>query len=137
MPDAAFGSIAAALADFDPFATEMDPILLIVTVLLAGALGGWLAKLMHVPVITGNILGGVLIGPSCMSIIGNISDLRTSQPLTTLAMGIITVSVGGHLSYRRIHNALRRILAISVSMDELPACTLASDWRCHRLGRAH
>src|SRR5690606_36238766 len=35
------------------------------------------------------------------------------RPLSTFAMGLIAVSIGGHLSYRRIHNALRRIISIA------------------------
>lgn len=39
---------------------------------------------------------------------------KALQPLSTFAISLIAVSAGGHFSYRRIHNALRRILLIAV-----------------------
>ena len=82
--------------------------------ILAGLLGGWLAGKLRLPRITGNILGGILIGPACLGVIGSEEELFSLQPLSTFAMSLIAVSIGGHLSYRRIHNALRRIVSISI-----------------------
>ena len=39
--------------------------------------------------------------------------MRAFEPLSTFAMSLVAVSIGGHLSYRRIHNSLRRIVSIS------------------------
>lgn len=102
------------ILEYIQVSAEIGPFLLIGTVLLAGATGGWVAKSLRLPVITGNILGGVLIGPSCLKVVNGAAELHTLQPLAMFAMGLITVSIGGHLSYRRIHNALKRILAISL-----------------------
>jgi Kef-type K+ transport system membrane component KefB/mannitol/fructose-specific phosphotransferase system IIA component (Ntr-type) len=107
-------NLVAKFSEYTLLGGDMDPMLLIVVVLIAGAMGGRLAKFLHVPVITGNILGGILMGPSCLKIINSNAEFEALQPITTLAMGIITVSIGGHLSYRRLHNALRRILSISL-----------------------
>jgi Kef-type K+ transport system membrane component KefB len=101
------------LEQFYP-AGPMGPFLLISIVLLAGTLGGALARLLRLPGITGNILIGVIIGPSCLSIIRGESQLHDLQPLSTLAMGLITVNIGGRLCYRRIHNALKRITIIAL-----------------------
>lgn len=90
------------------------PFLVVSILILAGVLGGWLAKLLRLPHITGNIFGGILVGPACLGIIGSHSEMLAMQPLSTFAMSLIAVGIGGHLSYRRIHNALRRIVAISL-----------------------
>jgi len=92
----------------------MGPFLLVSIVLLAGTLGGALARLLKLPGITGNILIGVIIGPSCLAIISGHKQIHSLEPLSTLAMGLITVNIGGRLCYRRIHNALRRIVTISL-----------------------
>ena len=39
--------------------------------------------------------------------------MKTFAPLSTFAMSLVAVSIGGHLSYRRIHNSIRRILSLS------------------------
>ncbi len=89
------------------------PFLVVSILILVGAIGGWVAGRLHLPHITGNILGGIVVGPACLGIIGTHSEMLAMQPLSTFAMSLIAVSIGGHLSYRRIHNSLRRIVAIS------------------------
>jgi len=90
-------------------------IFLVVGILVsAGFFGGWLAKLIRLPHVTGNILGGVVVGPMCLGLIGTHEQLIDLQPLSTFAMSLVAVSIGGHLSYRRIHNSLRRIISISL-----------------------
>jgi len=90
-------------------------IFLVVGILVsAGFFGGWVAKLIRLPHVTGNILGGVIVGPMCLGLIGTHEQLVDLQPLSTFAMSLVAVSIGGHLSYRRIHNSLRRIISISL-----------------------
>jgi mannitol/fructose-specific phosphotransferase system IIA component (Ntr-type) len=88
----------------------------------AGFFGGWIAKLLRLPHVTGNILGGVVVGPACLGLIGTHEQLVSLQPLSTFAMSLVAVSIGGHLSYRRIHNSLRRI--ISISLFEVGCCVI-------------
>ena len=102
--------------------------------ILAGFFGGWVAHLVKLPHVTGNIMGGVLIGPWGLKFL-DYSDVNSLAPLSTFAMSLVAVSIGGHLSYRRIHNSLRRILSISileVSFSVLCVMTavrlLGADW---------
>ncbi len=92
----------------------MSPFLVVGILILAGFAGGWVAKLIKLPHVTGNILGGVVVGPACLGLIGTHEQLHDLQPLSTFAMSMVAVSIGGHLSYRRIHNSLRRIISISL-----------------------
>ncbi len=95
--------------------TEMDPLLVLSIILIAGFLGGWLASRLHIPRITGNMLAGIFVGPACLNLFPDMNVATSLQFLTNFAMGLITVSIGSTLSYRRIHNALRRIITISVA----------------------
>lgn len=99
---------------------HLSPFLVVGILILAGFAGGWVAKLLKLPHVTGNILGGVVVGPTCLGLIGTHEQLHDLQPLSTFAMSLVAVSIGGHLSYRRIHNSLRRI--ISISLLEVGCC---------------
>ncbi len=89
----------------------MGPLLVFSIIILTGTAGGWLARSLRIPGITGNILAGVLLGST---VFHNVDAVVLLQPLSIFAMGLIAASVGGQLSYRRVHNALRRIVAIAV-----------------------
>jgi len=93
---------------------HMSPFLVVGILVSAGFFGGWIAKLIRLPHVTGNILGGVVVGPACLGLIGTHEQMESLQPLSTFAMSLVAVSIGGHLSYRRIHNSLRRIICISL-----------------------
>jgi PTS system fructose-specific IIC component len=101
---------------------HLSPFLVIGILVSAGFFGGWIAKLIHLPHVTGNILGGILVGPYCLGLIGTHQQMDDLQPVSTFAMSLVAVSIGGHLSYRRIHNSLRRI--ISIALLEVLTCML-------------
>jgi len=52
--------------------------------------------------------------------------------LSTFAMGLIAITIGGHLSYRRLHNALRRIAFIAVG--EVGGAVLLVSVTAHWMG---
>ena len=108
----------------------MSPFLAVAILVLAGYLGGWVAKWVKLPHVTGNILGGVLIGPAGLGWLGDYEQMKTFAPLSTFAMSLVAVSIGGHLSYRRIHNSIRRILSLSFFEVLL---TVSSVMLCMRL----
>ncbi len=97
-----------------PGADALDSLLVLGVILVAGTIGGWLARRIKVPSITGNILAGIMIGPAALDVFGHADASRVLLPVSTFAMGLIAVAIGGHLSYRRIHNALRRIVLVSL-----------------------
>lgn len=94
--------------------SEVGPLLMLAVVLVMGAAGGWMAKRIRIPGVTGNIIAGAVIGPAFLNVFGGAEAAKLLQPLSSFAMGLIAVAVGGQFSYRRIHNALRRILTITV-----------------------
>lgn len=98
-----------------PIGHELGPFMVVGILVLAGLVGGWVGKWIKLPHVTGNILGGIIVGPACLGLIGTHEQLEALQPLSTFAMSLIAVSVGGHLSYRRIHNSLRRIFSTALA----------------------
>lgn len=93
---------------------HLSPFLVVGILVLAGFAGDWVGKFFKLPHVTGNILGGIVVGPTCLGLIGTHEQLLDLQPVATFAMSLVAVSIGGHLSYRRIHNSLRRIISISI-----------------------
>lgn len=86
-----------------------DNALFVLAVLLAsGALCGQLARKLHLPSVTGQILAGILLGPSVFHVFGHeaVGGLR---PVIHFALGLIAVDVGTHLHLRRLRNAFRRL----------------------------
>ena len=73
----------------------MSPILAVAIRLLAGYLGGWVAKWVTFPHVTGNILGGVLIGPAGLGWLGDYEQMKTFAPLSTFTMSLVAVVLAG------------------------------------------
>lgn len=90
------------------------PLFSVGVIFVVGYASGRLANRLGVPAVTGNILAGVLMGPSVLGLFSESLVRETLRPIAVFAMGLITLVVGGHLSYRRLHNALRRILWVSL-----------------------
>ena len=118
MPESRDVDVEALKTIFDTIAhtghQNLSPFLVVGILILAGFAGDWVGKFFKLPHVTGNILGGIVIGPTCLGLIGTEEQLHDLQPIATFAMSLVAVSIGGHLSYRRIHNSLRRIISISL-----------------------
>ncbi len=81
----------------------------VLAVLLAfGAVCGQLAKKVHLPSVTGQILAGVLLGPSVLHVFGH-DAVEGLRPVLHFALSLIAVDVGTHLHLRRMRNAFKRL----------------------------
>ena len=85
-----------------------NPLLLLAVVLVVGTSFGSLAKRLRLPGITGQIVGGILIGGAGLDLFGA-DSLQGLEPLTDIALGLIAVTVGAHLHIHRLRNAVRRL----------------------------
>ena len=85
-----------------------EPLLLLAVVLTAGTIFGALARQLGIPGITGQIVGGVLIGHAGLDLFGEAS-IAGLEPLTDIALSLIAVTVGAHLHVPRLRNAVRRL----------------------------
>jgi len=85
-----------------------EPLLLLAVVLVVGICFGAVARRLRLPGITGQIVGGVLIGRAGLNLFGE-SSVAGLEPLTDIALGLIAVTVGAHLHIQRLRNAVRRL----------------------------
>ncbi len=92
---------------------SLNPLLAIALIFIASYPAGLLARRIGIPAVTGNILAGVLLGPSVLGIFQR-TVAQDLELVSVFAMGLVTAIIGGHLSYRRLHNAKRRILSVTL-----------------------
>ena len=90
---------------------ESNVLLVLALILVAGVVSGALAKLTRLPSVTGQILFGVLLGPSVLHVFQE-EDFHSLKPLVDFALGLMAVAVGSHLNYRRLAAARRRLLLL-------------------------
>ncbi|MEZ4352863.1 MAG: cation:proton antiporter [Myxococcota bacterium] len=105
-----------------------EPLLLLAVVLLAGSVFGALARRVRLPGITGQIVGGVLIGGAGLGVFSK-DSLDGLEPLTDVALGLIAATVGAHLHLPRLRNALRRLSYLLVAESTItPLLVTAAAW---------
>jgi mannitol/fructose-specific phosphotransferase system IIA component (Ntr-type)/Kef-type K+ transport system membrane component KefB len=104
---------------------DPDPLLTLAMVLIAGVSGGAVASRIGLPAVTGQILIGILLGPTGVGVF-EAEVIDNLHPVTTFALGLIAVAVGNHLHIRRLRNAVRRLSALVVLESTLtPALVTA------------
>lgn len=72
-------------------------------ILLVGAVGGKLARLVNLPSVTGFILSGVVIGPSALNLITP-EVMSQLSPINEIALGVIAISIGAELRRKNLQN---------------------------------
>ena len=90
------------------------PLLTLAVVILTGVLAGSGARRLKLPGITGQIVGGVLIGKAGFDLFEQ-ESLNALKPITDFALGLIAVTVGAHLNIRRLRNAGKRLFFILIT----------------------
>lgn len=93
---------------------EADPLFILAAVLVAGTLLGWAAQRLRLPAVTGQIVAGVLLGPSALALFEE-EGVSGLAPLTHFALALIGVTVGAHLNVRRLRNAGRRLFWLLIA----------------------
>ena len=86
--------------------------MLFAILVVLGSLAGMLAKRLRLPSLTGQVFMGILLGESALHLI-NHDQVTGLGPLSAFALSLVAVTIGGHLEFRRLHNARRRILLIA------------------------
>ncbi len=109
-----------------------NPLLVFALVLVAGTVSGALVRRIRLPSVTGQIIAGILLGPSVLGVFGH-SAVDGLQPVTHFALALMAVAVGSHLTLRRLRNAKKRLLLMLLFEATLTpllvftAVTLGSD----------
>jgi PTS system fructose-specific IIC component len=107
---------------------EAGPMLILALVILVGTAFGGLAKRIHLPSVTGQILAGILVGKAGLDLFSE-ESLEGLQPLTHFALGLIAVTVGAHLNLRRLRNAGRRLFFLLVTESTItPLIVFLAIW---------
>ncbi len=73
-----------------------------------GLVGGEAARRIRLPSVTGQILAGVLLGPSVFGVFDH-AAAHSLTPVVNFALGLIAMAVGSHLHIYHLESALRRL----------------------------
>ena len=89
-------------------------LLVLSIILIVGFLFSRLAKRLHIPVITAQIVGGIVLGHYVLHIFQE-DAYKSFVPITNFALGFIGLTIGSHLNFRKLHNAGKRIFLITLT----------------------
>lgn len=92
----------------------MNAILAVSILVFAGLLGGNLARRLHLPSVTGNIVAGIIIGPYCSHLLNHAIVYNTLKPVSQIALSLIAVSIASHLKIRRLSGRFLALATIAV-----------------------
>lgn len=90
---------------------SVAPLLILGLILIVGLVFGMLAKKLHLPSVSGQILAGIALGALGIPFL-SVEHLHDMRPVTDFALGLIAVTVGSHLNFSRLRNAYRRLLTM-------------------------
>lgn len=88
---------------------SVAPLLVLSIILVVGLIAGMLAKKIHLPAVSGQILAGILLASLGLPFF-SVENLHAMRPVTDFALGLIAVTVGSHLYFKRLRNAYKRLL---------------------------
>jgi len=92
----------------------LDLLLKISIVLLIGVLGGRLAKSLHLPYVTGYLVGGLLIGPSVFGLISDL-DVEGFGIVNQFALAAIAFSIGSEFNLKDLSKVGKRVVIITLA----------------------
>jgi Kef-type K+ transport system membrane component KefB/mannitol/fructose-specific phosphotransferase system IIA component (Ntr-type) len=117
-----------------PLLHDPDPLLTLAIVVLVGVASGALARLTRLPGITGQILAGIAMGPSVLHVFDH-HAIDALQPLTHFALGLMAVTIGSHLSLRKLRGAWRRLAWLLLAESVVtPLFVFAGMWLVPGIG---
>jgi len=97
-----------------PLIAFPTPLLVMAIILITGFICSRFSRKFKIPVVTAQILGGVIIGHYVLNIFPS-SAFKGFEPITNFALGFIALTIGSHLDFRKLHNSGKRIIFITVA----------------------
>jgi fructose PTS system EIIBC or EIIC component len=91
-----------------------SPLLAMAILLVIGYIATKLAHKFHIPAVTMQIVGGIIIGHYVLNIFSD-ETFEAFRPITSFALGFIGFAIGSHLNLRKLHNSGKRILFITIT----------------------
>ena len=100
-------------------------LLLLGTLLVAGLLGGWVARRLKLPTLTGQIGAGILLGGYGFDLVSGETAARLDAPINDLAMALVLFVLGGQFQPSRIRGGVRRLLTLSLTESAVTLLVVA------------
>jgi len=82
-------------------------------VLLIGILGGRLAKVLHLPYVTGYLIGGLLVGPSFFNVITD-ENVKAFSIVNEIALAAIAFSIGSEFLIEELKKVGKKIFVLTL-----------------------
>ena len=82
--------------------------------IVAGMLGGKLARVLKAPSVTGYLLAGILVGPAVFNIV-NQSILGNMAVVSEMALALIAFTIGSEFNFKRLKKLGKNIFIITVT----------------------
>lgn len=93
---------------------DPNPLLVLAILLITGYAATKIVSKLHIPTVTAQILGGVILGRYVLNIFHE-EAFTAFAPITNFALGFIGLTIGSHLDFQKLRNAGKRISFIAVS----------------------
>ena len=93
----------------------MNAILAVSILVTAGLVGGGVARRLHLPSVTGNIVAGIIIGPYLTHLLTYEIVYHTLKPISEIALSLIAISIASHLKIRRIAPQALSLITIALA----------------------
>ena len=107
----------------------MNAILAVSILVTAGLLGGSVARRLHLPSVTGNIVAGIVIGPHLTQFLTHEIVYHTLKPISEIVLSLIAVSIASHLKIRRI--APQALSLVSIALAQALTAMVAVYFFCN------
>ncbi len=97
-----------------PHSSAINPYLALGFLIIVAYLSGILVKELGFPALTGNLLAGILFGPSILGLISR-GDIQSLNFINTIALSFIALSAGGELKLKSLRENFKTISGITLS----------------------
>jgi len=94
--------------------TGSSTLLVLAVLVITGVVFTRLAHKIKLPAVTGQIIGGIVIGHYVLNIFPE-SAYTSFVPITKFVLGLIGLMIGSHLDFRKLHNSGKRIIWITLT----------------------
>ncbi|MDP3129713.1 MAG: cation:proton antiporter, partial [Bacillota bacterium] len=92
----------------------MDTMLKLGILLLAGLIGGRIARIFKLPNVSGYLIAGVLVGPSIFGVV-NVTDVANFTILSEIALAVLAFSIGSEFVLKDLKKLGKRVIIITLT----------------------
>lgn len=92
---------------------QVYPLINLAILLIAGFLGGLAVRKVGIPMVTGYMIAGVLIGPYCLKLLTS-QDVHQLNYITDFVLGLIAFSIGEELEIKKLVRLGKDVVIITL-----------------------